>query len=46
MPFFDDPANSTGALVSRLSSEPANLQELLSMNVGLILINIVNLLSS
>lgn len=46
MSFFDDPANSTGALVSRLSSEPVNLQELLSMNVGIIVIIIINILSS
>ena len=46
MTFFDDPANSTGALVSRLSSEPVNLQDLLSMNVGLIFINIITVTSS
>lgn len=46
MTFFDDPANSTGALVSRLSTEPVNLQELLSMNVGIIVVNVVNVLSS
>ena len=46
MTFFDDPANSTGALVSRLSTDPANLQDLLSMNVGLIIINIVNIFAS
>jgi len=43
MPFFDDPRNTTGSLVSRLSSEPSNLQELLSANLGLILVNVVNL---
>ena len=46
MAFFDRPGNTTGALASRLSSEPTSLQELLSFNVGLILIVIVNLLSS
>lgn len=46
MAFFDEPSNTAGALASRLSSEPTNLGELLSVNVGLILINVVNLLSS
>ncbi|GJN72403.1 hypothetical protein PLICBS_006476 [Purpureocillium lilacinum] len=46
MAFFDDPDNSTGALVSRLASEPTSLQELLSMNVALLVINVVNLVSS
>jgi ATP-binding cassette, subfamily B (MDR/TAP), member 1 len=46
MQFFDDPDNTAGALASRLSSEPTNLQELFSINIGLILINVVNLLSS
>lgn len=46
MAFFDRPENSTGALVSRLAAEPTSLQELLSMNVALLAINLVNLLSS
>ena len=46
MPFFDKPENTTGALVSRLSSQPTQLQELLSFNVGIILIGIVTVLSS
>ncbi|KAH7137730.1 P-loop containing nucleoside triphosphate hydrolase protein [Dactylonectria macrodidyma] len=46
MTFFDDPDHGTGSLVSRLSTEPTSLQELLSMNVALILINIVTVLSS
>jgi ATP-binding cassette subfamily B (MDR/TAP) protein 1 len=46
MVFFDNTENSTGALVSRLSSEPTSLQELVSMNLALILINVVNVLSS
>lgn len=46
MVFFDQPEHSTGSLVSRLSAEPTSLQELLSMNLALMLINIVNLLSS
>lgn len=46
MTFFDQPANNTGALVSRVASEPTSLQELLSINCVLILITIVNVLSS
>ncbi|KAI9163712.1 ABC multidrug transporter MDR5 [Paramyrothecium foliicola] len=46
MVFFDNPENGTGALVSRLSSEPTSLQELVSMNIALLLINIINILSS
>jgi ATP-binding cassette, subfamily B (MDR/TAP), member 1 len=46
MSFFDKPGNTTGALTSRLASEPQHLQELLSFNIGLILIIIVNLVSS
>ncbi|KAF5232808.1 hypothetical protein FAUST_8534 [Fusarium austroamericanum] len=46
MSFFDDPDRGTGALVSRLAAEPTSLQELLSMNLSLIMINIVTVLSS
>ncbi|GAO13661.1 hypothetical protein UVI_02017670 [Ustilaginoidea virens] len=46
MAFFDRPDNSTGALVSRLASEASSLQELLSINLALVLICMVNLLSS
>lgn len=46
MSFFDSPSHGTGALVARLSAEPTSLQELLSMNIALMLINVVNLLSS
>ncbi|PHH60177.1 hypothetical protein CDD81_2063 [Ophiocordyceps australis] len=46
MSFFDKPSNSTGALVSLLASEPTSLQDLLSFNVLLLVINAVNLLSS
>ncbi|KAF7559914.1 hypothetical protein G7046_g4252 [Stylonectria norvegica] len=46
MSFFDDPDNTTGALVSRLASEPTALQDLLSSNIALILTIIVNLISS
>ncbi|OLN94073.1 Leptomycin B resistance protein pmd1-like protein 8 [Colletotrichum chlorophyti] len=46
MSFFDEPMNTAGALVSRLSREPTNLQEPMSANLGLIFVNIVNLASS
>ncbi|KJZ70341.1 hypothetical protein HIM_10270 [Hirsutella minnesotensis 3608] len=46
MSFFDQPDNSTGALVSRIATEPTSLQELLSANVALLTINAVNILSS
>ncbi|KAL1651601.1 hypothetical protein SLS61_005263 [Didymella pomorum] len=44
--FFDDPANASGALASNLSSYPTNILETMGFNVMLILINIVNVLSS
>lgn len=44
--FFDKEGSTTGALVSRLDKEPASLQELLSFNIALILIIVINLLSS
>ncbi|EGE02200.1 multidrug resistance protein [Trichophyton equinum CBS 127.97] len=43
--YFDKPANSSGSLTARLSTDPQNLQDLLSSNIGLILIVIVSLLS-
>lgn len=46
MDFFDREENATGALASRLSTYPTNLQELLGFNIMLILINVVNVLSS
>lgn len=45
MRFFDEPRNGTGALVSRLSTEPTSLQELVSINLSLILVTIVNVIS-
>ncbi|RMZ76350.1 hypothetical protein DV738_g5027, partial [Chaetothyriales sp. CBS 135597] len=44
--FFDRPENSSGALTSKLSSLPSALQELISTNIGLIFIVLVNLVSS
>ncbi len=44
--FFDQPENSSGSLTARLSTDPQHLQDLISANIGLILIVIVNLVSS
>ncbi|KAI9874825.1 MAG: hypothetical protein M1823_007603, partial [Watsoniomyces obsoletus] len=46
MDFFDRPENSSGALTSKLSSLPNALQELISVNILLILIVLVNLVAS
>lgn len=46
MEFFDKPDNATGALVSRLSTQPTQLQELLSFNLSLIVTTIVNVIST
>ncbi|OAA35161.1 multidrug resistance protein 1 [Metarhizium rileyi] len=46
MAFFDKPENGTGALVSRLASEATSLQELLSINISLLAICLVNLMAS
>lgn len=46
MEFFDKEENTTGALVSHLEKEPVSLQELLSGNIAIILIVLVNLFSS
>ncbi|EEP75903.1 hypothetical protein UREG_00750 [Uncinocarpus reesii 1704] len=43
--FFDNPENSSGSLTAQLSTHPQALQDLISSNIGLILIVIVNLLS-
>jgi ATP-binding cassette, subfamily B (MDR/TAP), member 1 len=44
--FYDLEGNSSGALTARLSTDPQRLQDLVSSNIGLILIVIVNLLGS
>lgn len=46
MDFFDRSENTSGALTSKLSNYPTQLQELISANVLLIFIIIVNILSS
>ncbi|KAL4795058.1 ATP-binding cassette multidrug transport protein [Aspergillus venezuelensis] len=46
MSFYDQPYHTTGSLVSHLSNEPASLQELLGFNIGIIIIALVNIISS
>jgi ATP-binding cassette subfamily B (MDR/TAP) protein 1 len=46
MDFFDRPHNTSGALTSKLSAMPTQLMELMSVNVFLILIILVNIVSS
>lgn len=44
--FFDKPENSSGALVSKLTSIPAALQDLMSLTMFLILMLLFNLVAS
>ena len=46
MDFFDRPENTSGALTSKLSALPTQLQELISTNILLIFIVLVNIVSS
>ena len=46
MDFFDREGNTTGALVSKLSTDPTDLQELIGFNVALIMTIIVNIVAS
>ncbi|KAF2127639.1 leptomycin B resistance protein pmd1 [Dothidotthia symphoricarpi CBS 119687] len=46
IPFFDDPAHSPGSLTARLSSDPTQIQQLMSTEMSLALIAIVNLVGS
>ncbi|KAL3485640.1 ATP-binding cassette multidrug transport protein [Aspergillus germanicus] len=46
MTFYDQPSHTTGSLVSHLSTKPTSLQELLGFNIGIIIIAVVNILSS
>ncbi|KAK4120199.1 P-loop containing nucleoside triphosphate hydrolase protein [Parathielavia appendiculata] len=43
--FFDRPDNSTGALASRVDSNPQSVFELMGFNVGLIFIAVLNVLA-
>ncbi len=43
--FFDRPDNSTGALASRVDSNPQSVFELMGFNVGLILIAVLNVMA-
>lgn len=44
--FFDNPENTSGALTSKLTALPTQLQELISANILLIFIVLVNVVSS
>ncbi|KAL7267348.1 hypothetical protein RUND412_010070, partial [Rhizina undulata] len=44
--FFDRPENSSASLTSRLSMDPQQLQDLVSGNIGLICVVLVNLISN
>lgn len=46
MAYFDKPENTTGAIVSRLSTMPTHLQDLLCTNVVIIGSNMVSILAS
>ncbi|ODH50009.1 hypothetical protein GX48_03813 [Paracoccidioides brasiliensis] len=46
MEFFDKPENAVGALASNLSTKPTQLQDLLGFNLPLMIIVLVNLVSS
>ena len=43
--FFDQPHHASGALASKLTSIPASLQELISVNIFITLISVLSLLS-
>ncbi|KAI5781280.1 P-loop containing nucleoside triphosphate hydrolase protein [Geopyxis carbonaria] len=44
--FYDQPENSSGALTSRLSSDPQHVHDLIQGNIGLIFLVCVNLIGS
>ncbi|PLB48611.1 ATP-binding cassette multidrug transport protein [Aspergillus steynii IBT 23096] len=44
--FYDQPEHTTGSLVSHLSTKPTSLQELLGFNIGIIVVALVNIVSS
>ncbi|KAI9653427.1 MAG: hypothetical protein M1829_001304 [Trizodia sp. TS-e1964] len=46
IPFFDMPENTSGALTSRISSDPTAIQELVGLNSGTVLIAITNIIGS
>lgn len=43
--FFDRTENNTGALASRVDSNPQSILELMGFNIGLILVSVLNLLA-
>ncbi|TLS26950.1 hypothetical protein PpBr36_05078 [Pyricularia pennisetigena] len=40
--FFDDEANSTGTLAARLATDPTQLQQLLGMNMGFVVVSVLS----
>ncbi|KAE8361269.1 P-loop containing nucleoside triphosphate hydrolase protein [Aspergillus caelatus] len=46
MTFYDQPQHTTGSLVSELAAKPTSLQELLGVNIGIVIIALVNIIAS
>ncbi|KAE8155110.1 ATP-binding cassette multidrug transport protein [Aspergillus avenaceus] len=46
MEFYDQPEHTTGSLVSHLATKPTSLQELLGFNIGIMIVAVVNIISS
>lgn len=46
MQFFDRPENTSGALSSKLSSQPTSIQELMGFQLAIIIVIVVNLVAS
>ncbi|KAI9653220.1 MAG: hypothetical protein M1821_007651 [Bathelium mastoideum] len=44
--YFDEEGNSVGSLTARIASDPAQLQQLLGINMAIVLISIFNILGS
>ncbi|KAI9685684.1 MAG: hypothetical protein M1822_004244 [Bathelium mastoideum] len=44
--YFDEDGNSVGSLTARIASDPAQLQQLLGINMAIVLISIFNILGS
>ncbi|KAF1850312.1 ABC multidrug transporter-like protein [Cucurbitaria berberidis CBS 394.84] len=42
--FFDEPSNSTGLLTARIATDPAQLQQLLGINMAMVLISVFSLI--
>ncbi|KAH8424475.1 uncharacterized protein LDX57_002226 [Aspergillus melleus] len=44
--FFDQPSNTSGALVSKLTTVPSGIQELISVNIFILLIMVISIVAS